>query len=147
MQLKGLVVLVVEDDPDNLELLSSHLESDGATVIGAGSIGAALAMTSGLEISAVLADLELPDGDGCELVRKLRARDGRDLPAIALTGYSDAKWRARAAACGFDRYAVKPFALSQVTDWLSELIDRKSGVGVATCLSVADPALPARPAR
>jgi CheY-like chemotaxis protein len=141
MQLKGLVVLVVEDDPDNLELLSSYLEGEGATVVGAGSISGAIAMTSGLELSALLSDLELPDGDGCELLRRLRERDGRDLPAIALTGYSDAKWRSRAADCGFERYAVKPFALSQVSDWLNELTDRKSAVGVATCPSVADPAV------
>jgi CheY-like chemotaxis protein len=147
MQLKGLVVLVVEDDPDNLELLSSHLEGEGATVVGAASIAAALAMTSGVTLSALLSDLELPDGDGCELLRRLRERDGRNLPAIALTGYSDAKWRSRAMNCGFERYAVKPFALSQVSEWLNELTDRKSGVGVATCPSVTDPAAPARRAR
>ncbi len=147
MQLKGLVVLVVEDDPDNLELLSSHLESEGATVVGAASIAAALAMTSGVELSALLSDLELPDGDGCELLRRLRERDGRNLPAIALTGYSDAKWRSRASDCGFERYAVKPFALSQVSEWLNELTGPKSGVGVATCPSVTDPAVPSRRAQ
>jgi CheY-like chemotaxis protein len=134
MRLAGLILLVVEDDPDNLELVSSHLEGEGATVLSAASIAAALSMSHEQGLSALLSDLELPDGNGCDLLRQLRARDGKDLPAIALTGYSDNKWRTRAANCGFDRYALKPFSLEQLTDWLGELvIDRKSGVDEATC--------------
>jgi CheY-like chemotaxis protein len=122
MRLSGLTVLVVEDDVDNLELLSSHVESEGALTLSAGSIAAALAMTLDRRIDAVLCDLELADGDGCDLVRQLRGRDGwTNLPTVALTGYSDAKWRKKAADCGFNRYAVKPYSLQQITDWLVEL--------------------------
>jgi CheY-like chemotaxis protein len=55
-------------------------------------------------------------------VRRLRERDGWErLPEVALTGYSDEKWRSKAAACGFNRYAVKPFSLELITDWVVEL--------------------------
>jgi CheY-like chemotaxis protein len=122
MRLSGLTVLVVEDDIDNLELLSSHVESEGALTLSAGSISAALAMTVDRRVDVALCDLELADGDGCELVRQLRGREGwTTLPAVALTGYSDAKWRKKAAECGFNRYAVKPYSLQQITDWLVEL--------------------------
>jgi CheY-like chemotaxis protein len=122
MRLTGLTVLVVEDDVDNLELLSSHVESEGAVTLSAGSIAAALSMTADRQVHVALCDLELADGDGCELVRRLRDRDGcEQLPAVALTGYSDDKWRRKAAECGFNRYAVKPFSLDLITDWLVEL--------------------------
>lgn len=122
MRLSGLTVLVVEDDLDNLELLSSHVESEGALALSAGSIAAALSMTEHQRVDIALCDLELADGDGCELVQKLRRRAGWEkLPAVAVTGYSDAKWRKKASDCGFDRYAVKPYSLQQITDWLLEL--------------------------
>ena len=122
MRLAGITVLVVEDDLDNLELLSAHVESEGALALSAGSIAAALAMTADRRVDIALCDLELADGDGCELVEQLRRRDGwATLPAVALTGYSDPKWRKKASDCGFNRYAVKPFSLKQITDWVEEL--------------------------
>jgi two-component system, chemotaxis family, CheB/CheR fusion protein len=122
MRLSGLTVLVVEDDADNLELLSSHVESEGAMALSAASIAAALSVSADCQVDIALCDLELADGDGCELVRQLRKRSGcENLPAVALTGYSDERWRQKASACGFNRYAVKPFPLDQLTDWLVEL--------------------------
>ena len=144
MQLTGFTVLVVEDDVDNLEMLISHLEQAGALVLGAESVKVALRLTLEHDIDALLCDLELPDGDGCALLQKLRSRAGfGDLPAIALTGYSDAMWRGKVADCGFNHYAVKPFSLETVTDWLSELIDRRSGSGPVgmSCHAEADPAV------
>ena len=122
MRLSGTTVLVVEDDIDNLELLSSHLESEGAVTVAAASISAALELTGNRRVDVALCDLQLMDGDGCELVQKLRARAGWEtLPAVALTGHSGAKWRQKAADCGFHRYAVKPFSLEQIVEWVVEL--------------------------
>lgn len=136
MQLTGFTVLVVEDDVDNLELLISHLEQEGATVLGAESVAAALRLASKHDVDALLCDLELPDGDGCEVLRALRAQPGgSDLPAVALTGYSDASWRQAAEKCGFERYAIKPFPLHELTDWLAEIIDRASGLRAAPASS------------
>jgi two-component system CheB/CheR fusion protein len=122
MRLKGLTVLLVEDDVDNLELLSTCLEDEGAATLCAGSIAAALALTIGRRVDAVVADLELPDGDGCALLRQLADRAGSlPPPAIAVTGYSEQAWRDEATDCGFLRYAVKPFSLDQLVAWIAEI--------------------------
>jgi two-component system CheB/CheR fusion protein len=122
MRLRGITVLVVEDDVDNLELVSTFLDGEGARVIEAGSIVAALAKSEGQRVDTVVSDLELADGDGCALLEQLRARNGgRLLPAIAVTGYSQEKWRNKAEACGFARYLVKPYSLDALVEWISEL--------------------------
>jgi CheY-like chemotaxis protein len=122
MRLLGIKILLVEDDMDNLELLASFLDGEGARTFSAGSISAALSQTVGQSVDLIISDLELPDGDGCTLLAELKKRDGRDdVPAIAVTGYSDQKWRAKAADCGFVRYAVKPYSLESLVDWIVEL--------------------------
>ncbi len=55
------------------------------------------------------------------LLAQLRARDDASPPAIAVTGYSEQKWRSKASDCGFVRYAVKPFSLQVLVDWIAEL--------------------------
>jgi len=130
MRLRGVSVLLVEDDVDNLELLSSCLEGEGATTHGAGSIAAALAMVIGKHIDVVVSDLELPDGDGCALLRQLALAEARGpRPAVAITGYSQQAWRSRASSCGFSRYAVKPFSIDQLIAWIFELSRASDGAG------------------
>ena len=122
MRLLGLQVLLVEDDVDNLELLGAYLEAEGARPLSAGSISAALAISAGQALDILVSDLELSDGDACTLLAKLRERDSSTaMPAIAISGYSDLKRRAKAADCGFDRYFVKPFALDQLVSSIAEL--------------------------
>lgn len=149
MRLIGLKVLLVEDDIDNLELLASFLEGEGARTFSAGSISSALKLTNGERVDVVLSDLELPDGDGCALLAALAKRDGRsDVPAIAVTGYSEQKWRTKAKNCGFNRYAVKPYSLETLVDWIGELTARPENAADAEfCHGAAPPAARARLAR
>ncbi|MDF3064667.1 MAG: response regulator receiver protein [Polyangiaceae bacterium] len=121
MRLHGLTILLVEDDADNLELIGSFLEDEGARTLCAGSIASALALSAGERVDVVVSDLELADGDGCGLLAALRSRDGGDVPAIAVTGYSTQTWRTKAANCGFVRYALKPFSLETLAGWICEL--------------------------
>ena len=121
MRLSGITVLLVEDDLDNLELLSMCLEGEGAHVLAATSIAAALAVSIGCHIDVVVADLDLPDGDGYALLGQLRNRAERRLPAIAVTGYSQEQWRSQAARSGFDRYAVKPFPIDSLVSAIAAL--------------------------
>lgn len=117
MHLAQLTVLLVEDDVDNLELLAMCLEGEGANVLAAGSIAAALAMSAVRRVDVVVADMELPDGDGCALLHQLRNRQGHArLPAIAISGYSRDEWRTQATTAGFDRYAVKPVPMDALVD-------------------------------
>ena len=122
MRLRGLSVLLVEDDPDNLELMASYLDGEGARTLSASSLAAALAMTKVVRVDVLVSDLELLDGDGCTLVTQLRQREGMEqLPAIAITGYSQQKWRDKAKTGGFTRYAIKPFSLETLVTWIVEL--------------------------
>jgi CheY-like chemotaxis protein len=77
-------VLVVDDDPEFRELAGRLLAAGGLFVVGeAGSVATALAAAVRLEPSAVLVDVELPDGDGITLARELAALPWR--PRIVLT--------------------------------------------------------------
>jgi CheY-like chemotaxis protein len=134
MRLAGLTLLIVEDDLDNLEVVASYLEAQGATVLGAGSIAGALAMTINRPISALLCELELPDGSGCNLLTQLRSRDGcKALPALAFTAHFEAEWRELAERGGFARHIVKPFSLVRLVDWILELTQVRGATGEAAC--------------
>jgi CheY-like chemotaxis protein len=77
-------VLVVDDDPEFRELARLLLTDTGLTVVGeAGTVAAALTVAVQLRPSAVLADVELPDGDGLTLARELAVLPWR--PSVVLT--------------------------------------------------------------
>ena len=77
-------VLVVDDDPEFRELAGRLLAASGLTVVGeADSVAAALEVALQLKPSAVLLDVELPDGDGVTLARELAALPWR--PRVVLT--------------------------------------------------------------
>lgn len=125
MRLSGTKVLLVEDDLDNLELLTLCLEGEGAHVLSAGSIAAALAVSIGQRVDIVVSDLELPDGDGYALLGQVRSREGyARLPAIAISGYSQEQWRSQAATSGFNRFAVKPFSIDAL---ITTMVSLKGG--------------------
>ncbi len=83
------LVLIVDDDPDTCELYRVVLESVGYRVKDAGDVRGALAAAAGTVPDVVLTDWRLPDGDGLEVCRGLRAhRPTRRVPVIAVTGVS-----------------------------------------------------------
>jgi DNA-binding response OmpR family regulator len=67
-----------------------------------------------------IVDLELPDADGCEIAKAMRARERRPI-LIALTGSGDPRDRARAARAGFDLFLVKPHNLDDLLVFLDGL--------------------------
>jgi CheY-like chemotaxis protein len=77
------------------------LESAGARVLSARSTAEALERTATTRPDALIADIGLPGADGYQLLRKLRARHGANLPAIALTAYARASDRDQALAASF----------------------------------------------
>ena len=106
---RALRVMVVDDNVDAAESLAMMLELDGHSVIRAHDARAAIASARSERPKAMLLDIGLPDIDGYELARRLRAlpeADGALL--IAVTGYGQAEDRGRAQAAGFDHYLVKP---------------------------------------
>ncbi|HET7131245.1 MAG TPA: response regulator [Gammaproteobacteria bacterium] len=119
-----LRLLIIDDNVDTANGLALHLRESGRHVVRlaqTGRTGVAAAQEFAPEV--VLLDIGLPDIDGYEVARRLRADERlRDVPLIALTGFGGDGDRARAAGAGFRSYLVKPVAyevLSQVLAGLS----------------------------
>ena len=100
-------VLVVDDDPEFRELAGRLLAASGLTVVGeADSLAAALAAAVQLKPSAVLADVELPDGDGVTLARELAALPWH--PRVVLTSIDgDITTTGEARLAGAHAFVVK----------------------------------------
>lgn len=109
--LSGVMVLVVDDEPDAREAVRYVLEDVGAEVIAVSSVRQALAAIREQRPDILVSDLAMPGVDGFELLRSLRAlppgRGGR-IPVIALTALGAPKDREMALQAGFARYLVKP---------------------------------------
>jgi signal transduction histidine kinase/ActR/RegA family two-component response regulator len=109
-RLDGIRVLVVDDQPDERELLHTILTSRGAEVDLANSADAAFEQMLQHMPTVVVTDIAMPEQDGYALLRRLRALpdDRRNLPAIAVTAHARTEDRARALTEGFHGYLSKP---------------------------------------
>ena len=109
--LSGLTVLVVDDDPDGRELARRLLSECAAKVVVAGSAAEALALFKANRPDVLVSDIGMPEMDGFELLRRLRAMGqerGGHLPAIALTALARSEDRTRALQAGFVAHLSKP---------------------------------------
>jgi len=110
-------ILIVDDDRALRSMLAAALETNGAfAVTEADSAADALAKTQGraVRFDAVILDLALPDGDGCELCARLR-RNGLRMPIIMLTGKTAEEDVVRGLDAGANDYVMKPFRLAELT--------------------------------
>src|SRR5581483_8758096 len=114
ISLRGVRILVVDDDPEATAVMSTLLASCGGEVRIAASTGEALATANHWPPDVLVSDLAMPGEDGCALLRKLRARGGalRGVPAVAVTAHAGAIDRLIAA--GFAMQIVKPFDPAQL---------------------------------
>jgi PAS domain S-box-containing protein len=120
----GLRVLIVEDEPDTLYLLSEHFKRMGYEPVPFGSAAEALEIATREHFDLLVSDLAMPEIDGLELIRKLRTMGAnREIPAIALTGYAAAKDAAAALGAGFNLHLAKPFDPMELTEIIRELIN------------------------
>ena len=103
-------IVVVEDQPDNLKLLSTLLTLKGHQVIGLpnGDRVAEVLRTHQPTPALVLLDIQLPGRDGYAVLEELLALPGRAWKVVALTAHAMPEDRARAEAAGFDGYITKP---------------------------------------
>jgi CheY-like chemotaxis protein len=123
--LTGAKVLVVDDDPDTLELLGQTLRMAGATPLPAGSVAEALHVISdGHIIDALVSDIAMPGQDGYTLISLLRDRLGPAMPAatLALTAYAGAADRKRALDAGFREHLAKPVNPNVLLQTLEDLL-------------------------
>ena len=101
-------ILLVEDDPMNIELFESALESDGHEVITARD-GAAGEEVATDQFDLILLDIQLPKKSGLDVCRNLRAR-GLRIPIVALSASVLPEEVARTTSAGFDDFLAKPIS-------------------------------------
>ncbi|MBP2477417.1 two-component system OmpR family response regulator [Crossiella equi] len=133
-------VLVVDDEPNILELLSAALRLSGFEVHAADTGAKALAVAREVELDIVVLDVMLPDQDGFTLARRLRAVRDR-VPVLFLTARDGVEDRIAGLTAGGDDYVTKPFSLEEVVLRLRAILRRTRAVAepeAAGRLSYAD---------
>jgi PAS domain S-box-containing protein len=130
--LSNTVVVVIDDDPDSLELIRRILSDGGATVIVAGSAAEGLALIERQQPDVLVSDIGMPQVDGYELMRKVRsfqARLGTRFPAIALTAYARTEDRTRALLAGFVAHVSKPVEAAELMATVAAVTGRVGSSG------------------
>ncbi|MBK9266855.1 MAG: response regulator [Polyangiaceae bacterium] len=112
--LRGLCIMVVEDEPDVLDFIQQVLEAAGARVITATSAEDALTRLATMTPNVLVSDIGMPGMDGYEMIRKLREVLKKVVPALALTAFSREEDRAQAIQAGFHEHLSKPIAPTEL---------------------------------
>ena len=113
LALEGVRVLLVEDHADSNETLSSYLRLFGATVVGLTSAWCALDAWKAFDPHVVVADLELPNMDGWQMLKQMREA-GMDRPALAVSAHSTERDRERSRQAGYKSHLAKPVTPGQL---------------------------------
>jgi two-component system OmpR family response regulator len=130
-------LLVVEDDPNILELLSASLRFAGFSVRTATNGAQAVQVAREDRPDLVVLDVMLPDLDGFEVIRKLRD-GGTRTPVVFLTARDATDDKIRGLTLGGDDYVTKPFSLEELTARIRAVLRRTSGQSAAARLTFAD---------
>lgn len=123
----GARVLVVDDEPNILELLSVSLKFQNFDVATAANGPAAIDKARSFRPDALVLDVMMPGMDGFGLLRRLRA-DGVDAPALFLTARDSMEDKITGLTIGGDDYVTKPFSLEEVVARLRVIL-RRNGFG------------------
>ena len=116
-------VLLVDDDIHSVELLGMLLARCGFEVITACSVDGALAAVAEKPVDVLVSDINLPDGNGYDLLRQLRAAG--PLPAIALSGLDGDADITSAREAGFNEYLGKPVSLDALVDAIERVAEAR----------------------
>jgi CheY-like chemotaxis protein len=128
--LSGITILVVDDHHDSVQLLIAALEPFGAFVLAAGSAPEARELLSATDVDIIVCDLGLPGENGLEFIRWMRARAAsHDVPAIAVTFFSERFGVREARAAGFDVFLRKPIDPTDIVHVVATLVNRQRPPG------------------
>ncbi|HYE66373.1 MAG TPA: ATP-binding protein, partial [Pyrinomonadaceae bacterium] len=129
--LEGVRVLLVDDEPDQLDFLATALKQYGAEVHAVASAAEALSLFEQARPDVLVSDIGMPGEDGYWLIRKVRALEsGREnrIPAVALTAYARAEDRMRALLAGFQLHVPKPVEPVELAAVVANLAGRAGQV-------------------
>jgi DNA-binding response OmpR family regulator len=133
----GPTVLLVDDDAAIRRTVAAGLELEGFEVVAASGGRPALAALESVRPAVVLLDLSMPDLDGLEVLRRMRAA-GDHVPVCVLSARDEVDDRVRGLQAGADDYVVKPFALEEVAARLHALLRRRPAEEVDAVLQAGD---------
>jgi CheY-like chemotaxis protein len=130
-RLRGMRLLIVDDDEDSRDVTSRLLKTEGVKVTHASTVQEAVSLLieSPAEFDGVLADIGMPDQDGYAFIAGLRASTDarvRTLPVVAVTAYASRTDRARALAAGFDAHLAKPVSLGSLAEALAHATTQRA---------------------
>lgn len=123
---RGLRVLVVDDDAETRALLTAILTDAGAVPACAESVAEAFEALVSFRPQVIISDIEMPTENGYSFLRNLRSvldEDGGQTPAIAFTGRTSPEDRERALASGFNLHLGKPATPDALVGALSSVVD------------------------
>ncbi len=130
--LKGVRVLVVDDEPDARELVTKVLKHSGASTATAGSAAEALEVLDSWKPDVLLSDIAMPGEDGYDLIHQVRNRPfnrGGQVPAAALTAMASSEDRTRALSAGYQLHVPKPVEAAELISVIASLAHRHNGNG------------------
>jgi PAS domain S-box-containing protein len=129
VSLTGLRLLVVEDQQDERDMLAEMLAGAGAMVLTAATAPQALGILEDEHVDLLISDISLPEVDGYELIRRVRAsgRSGRDLPAVAVTAFADREVRRQALVAGYQMHIPKPLDQDELHAVVANLVGPGGG--------------------
>ena len=131
--LHGLLVLLVEDFTDARETTAAALMAGGAEVVEAGSAPEAMGVLATRTPDVILCDIGMPEEDGYTLIQRIRSRPGKagQIPAAALTAWTEPEDRDRALASGFQIHLHKPIQPDALVEAVAHLAGREAQEGAA----------------
>jgi len=125
LDLSGIRVLIIDDDIDNLELLTFILEESGAVVSAVTSAKEALEVLAQFKPNILVSDIGMPEMDGYMLMRQVRLQVSEaQIPAIALTAYAGEHDQQQALAAGFQMHVPKPMDPEELVKAIVTLVIR-----------------------
>jgi signal transduction histidine kinase/ActR/RegA family two-component response regulator len=128
--LKGLKVLIVEDDEDSRDMLSTILRYHGAEVETAPNVPLGFSKFREFRPDVLVSDVGLPEEDGYDLIQRIRRlteEEGGQTPAVALTGYVSTQDQTQAIRAGYQEHLAKPVDTDKLISVL-KFLSRSAGV-------------------
>jgi PAS domain S-box-containing protein len=123
-------LVVVEDDPDTLEMLKATLEARGFNVKTCNSAEEMLDCAEETDADLLISDIGMPEVDGFEMIKRLRKlKSYKNVPAIALSGYASMKDAETAIAAGFNAHVSKPVDPNELLTLVEGLLQKTPGAG------------------
>ena len=116
-------ILIVEDEKKYLDILLRSLRGEGYTADGVGTAADAVEYLKSYHYDLVILDLQLPDGTGSSLLKRMR-ETGHTMPVLVLTAQSELESKVENFQAGADDYVVKPVAMAELAIRVQALLRR-----------------------